>query len=202
MKIVIINGPNLNLLGRREVGIYGTKSMEQVMVEIQRMYPDIHFEYRQSNHEGDLIDWVQEMGVAHGLEDASLPFSGRPEGYGLEDASLPFSGRPMGYGLEDAPEALQDGQSPTGRPMGYRTPYRLSEIVGVVLNAGGYTHTSVALRDAVACAEVPVVEVHISDISKREEFRRISLLTDVCAHTIMGHGTDGYREAVEWLIRD
>ena len=185
MKIVIINGPNLNLLGRREVGIYGTKSMEQVMVEIQRMYPDIHFEYRQSNHEGDLIDWVQEMGVAHGLEDASLPFSGRPEG----------------YGLEDAPEALQDGQSPTGRPMGYRTPYRLSEIVGVVLNAGGYTHTSVALRDAVACAEVPVVEVHISDISKREEFRRISLLTDVCAHTIMGHGTDGYREAVEWLIR-
>ena len=163
MKIVIINGPNLNLLGRREVGIYGTKSMEQVMVEIQRMYPDIHFEYRQSNHEGDLIDWVQEVGVAHGLEDASLPFS--------------------------------------GRPMGYRTPYRLSEIVGVVLNAGGYTHTSVALRDAVACAEVPVVEVHISDISKREEFRRISLLTDVCAHTIMGHGTDGYREAVEWLIR-
>ena len=163
VQIVIINGPNLNLLGRREVGIYGTKSMEQVMVEIQRMYPDIHFEYRQSNHEGDLIDWVQEVGVAHGLEDASLPFS--------------------------------------GRPMGYRTPCRLSEIVGVVLNAGGYTHTSVALRDAVACAEVPVVEVHISDISKREEFRRISLLTDVCAHTIMGHGTDGYREAVEWLIR-
>ena len=186
MRIVIINGPNLNLLGRREVGIYGTKSMEQVMVEIQRMYPDIHFEYRQSNHEGDLIDWVQEVGVAHGLEDVSLPFSGRPER----------------YGLEDAPEALQDGQSPTGRPIGYRTPYRLSEIVGVVLNAGGYTHTSVALRDAVACAEVPVVEVHISDISKREEFRRISLLTDVCAHTIMGHGTDGYREAVEWLIRD
>ena len=185
MRIVIINGPNLNLLGRREVGIYGTKSMEQVMVEIQRMYPDIHFEYRQSNHEGDLIDWVQEVGVAHGLEDASLPFSGRPER----------------YGLEDVPEALQDGQSPTGRPMGYRTPYRLSEIVGVVLNAGGYTHTSVALRDAVSCAEVPVIEVHISDISKREEFRRISLLTDVCAHTIMGHGTDGYREAVEWLIR-
>ena len=186
MRIVIINGPNLNLLGRREVGIYGTKSMEQVMVEIQRMYPDIHFEYRQSNHEGDLIDWMQEVGVAHGLEDVSLPFSGRPEG----------------YGLEDAPKELQDGQSPTGRPMGYRTPYQLSEIVGVVLNAGGYTHTSVALRDAVACAEVPVIEVHISDISKREEFRRVSLLTDVCAHTIMGHGTDGYREAVEWLIRD
>ena len=60
MKIVIINGPNLNLLGRREVSIYGSKSMEQVLVEIQRMYPDIHFEYRQSNHEGDLIDWLQE----------------------------------------------------------------------------------------------------------------------------------------------
>ena len=141
MKIVIINGPNLNLLGRREVSIYGSKSMEQVLVEIQCMYPDIHFEYRQSNHEGDLIDWVQEA-------------------------------------------------------RGERR-----EVKGVILNAGGYTHTSVALRDAVACAEVPVVEVHISDITKREEFRRISLLTDVCAHTIMGHGTDGYKEAVEWIIQ-
>lgn len=150
MKIVIINGPNLNLLGRREVGIYGTKSMEQVMLDIQRAYPDVHFEYRQSNHEGDLIDWIQEMGIAHRLEDA-------------RDAS-----------------------------------YRL-KVKGIVLNAGGYTHTSVALRDAVACAEVPVVEVHISDITKREEFRRVSLLTDVCAHTIMGHGTDGYKEAVEWI---
>ena len=153
MKIVIINGPNLNLLGRREVSIYGTKSMEQVLVDIQRAYPDVHFEYRQSNHEGDLIDWVQ--------------------GYGLEDASLLFSGRPEGYGLE---------------------------VKGVILNAGGYTHTSVALRDAVACCDIPVVEVHISDITKREEFRRISLLTDVCAHTIMGHGTDGYQEAVEWIM--
>ena len=153
MKIVIINGPNLNLLGRREVSIYGTTSMEQVLVDIQRAYPDVHFEYRQSNHEGDLIDWVQ--------------------GYGLEDASLLFSGRPEGYGLE---------------------------VKGVILNAGGYTHTSVALRDAVACCDIPVVEVHISDITKREEFRRISLLTDVCAHTIMGHGTDGYQEAVEWIM--
>ena len=153
MKIVIINGPNLNLLGRREVSIYGTKSMEQVLVDIQRAYPDVHFEYRQSNHEGDLIDWVQ--------------------GYGLEDASLQFSGRPKGYGLE---------------------------VKGVILNAGGYTHTSVALRDAVACCDIPVVEVHISDITKREEFRHISLLTDVCAHTIMGHGTDGYQEAVEWIM--
>ena len=156
MKIVIINGPNLNLLGRREVGIYGTKSMEQVMLDIQRAYPDVYFEYRQSNHEGDLIDWLQGCGLVS-----------------LEDA------RGASYRLE-----VKGGE----------------EVRGVVLNAGGYTHTSVALRDAVACAEVPVVEVHISDIMKREEFRHVSLLTDVCAHTIMGHGTDGYKEAVEWII--
>lgn len=71
---------------------------------------------------------------------------------------------------------------------------------GIVLNAGGYTHTSVALRDAVEECEVPVVEVHISDISKREPFRQISLLTDVCAHSIIGHGTDGYEQAVEWIL--
>ena len=153
MKIVIINGPNLNLLGRREVEVYGTKSMEQVLVDIQRAYPDVHFEYRQSNHEGDLIDWVQELGVAHCLKDA-------------RDAS-----------------------------------YRL-KVKGIVLNAGGYTHTSVALRDAVACCKIPVVEVHISDITQREEFRRVSLLTDVCAHTIMGHGTDGYKESIEWILRE
>jgi 3-dehydroquinate dehydratase-2 len=74
------------------------------------------------------------------------------------------------------------------------------KIMGIILNAGGYTHTSIAIRDAVACAEVPVVEVHISDISKREEFRHISLLTDVCAHSIIGHGTNGYLEAVEWIM--
>jgi 3-dehydroquinate dehydratase-2 len=142
MKIVIINGPNLNLLGKREPAIYGTRSMEQVLVDIQRAHMDIHLTYLQSNHEGDLIDWIQEHGCA----------------------SLEM------------------------------------EVDGIVLNAGGYTHTSVALRDAVACAQVPVVEVHISDISQREEFRRTSLLTDVCAHSIIGHGTDGYNEAIEWLL--
>jgi len=151
MKIVIINGPNLNLLGRREPSIYGNKSMEQVLVDIQRAYPNIHFEYRQSNHEGDLIDWIQEMGVDLRLEDA-------------RDAS-----------------------------------YRL-KVKGIVLNAGGYTHTSVALRDAVACSQVPVLEVHISNIAEREKFRRVSLLTDVCAHTIIGHGTEGYKEAIEWIV--
>ena len=145
MKIVIINGPNLNLLGKREPSIYGTRSMEQVLVDIQRVHMDVHFHYLQSNHEGDLIDWIQNYGIE----------AMRREG---------------------------------------------DEATGIVLNAGGYTHTSVALRDAVACAEIPVVEVHISDISQREDFRRVSLLTDVCAHSIIGHGTDGYKEAVEWIM--
>lgn len=141
MKIVILNGPNLNLLGRREPSIYGTCSMEQVLVDIQRSYPEVHLEYHQSNHEGDLIDWIQV------------------------------------FGMNDS-----------------------ENVKGLVLNAGGYTHTSVALRDAVACSQVPVIEVHISDITRREEFRRVSLLTDVCAHSIMGHGTDGYKEAIEWIV--
>ena len=149
MKIVIINGPNLNMLGKREPSIYGTCTMEQVLVDIQRKYPEVCFEYRQSNHEGDLIDWVQEVGASC----ACLEARGERQ-----------------------------------------------EVKGIVLNAGGYTHTSVALRDAVACCRVPVVEVHISDITKREEFRRISMLTDVCAHSIIGHGTGGYTEAVEWIL--
>ena len=125
--------------------MYGPRSMEQVMVDLQRAYTYIYMEYRQSNHEGDLIDWVQEFG-------------------------------------------------------GMKTSLNTEPFDGIILNAGGYTHTSVALRDAVACATVPVVEVHISDISQREEFRHVSLLSDVCAHTITGHGTEGYREAIEWLI--
>lgn len=141
MRIVILNGPNLNLLGRREPTIYGTRSMEQVLVDIQRSYPEVHLEYHQSNHEGDLIDWIQAFGMNNG-----------------------------------------------------------ENVKGLVLNAGGYTHTSVALRDAVACCQVPVIEVHISDITQREGFRRVSLLTDVCAHSIMGHGTDGYKEAIEWIV--
>ena len=149
MRIVIINGPNLNLLGRREPTIYGTKSMEQVLVDIQRAHPEIYLDYRQSNHEGDLIDWIQECGVlANGLS------------------------------------GIGDGKW----------------VDGIVLNAGGYTHTSVALRDAVACSRVPVVEVHVSNIAEREEFRRISLLTDVCAHAIIGEGTNGYQQAIEWII--
>ena len=152
MKIVIINGPNLNLLGKREPSIYGTQPMEQILVDIQRAHMDVHFTYLQSNHEGDLIDWLQE----HDIESPKGEEARRREG---------------------------------------------EEVLGIILNAGGYTHTSVALRDAVACANVPVVEVHISDISQREEFRRVSLLTDVCTHSIIGHGTKGYLEAGEWLLK-
>ena len=124
--------------------------MAQILLDIQRRWPDVHFVYRQSNHEGDLIDWIQ----------------------GVSGERL----RVTGYGLPD------------------------EEYDGIILNAGGYSHTSVALRDAVEESEVPVVEVHISDISQREPFRRTSLLTDVCAHSIIGHGTQGYAEGVEWVM--
>ena len=143
MRILILNGPNLNRLGKRNRDIYGSTSMEQALVDIQRAFPEVYFEYRQSNHEGDLIDYLQQ--------------------------------------------AMDDE---TG-------------ITGVVLNAGGLTHTSVSLRDAVEDAMnegVRVVEVHISDIRARETFRRESLLTDVCAHSIIGHGINGYKEAIQWLI--
>ena len=119
--------------------------MAQILLEIQRNWPDVHFVYKQSNHEGDLIDWIQEANGENG------------------DASL-------------------------------------NDVKGIVLNAGGYSHTSVALRDAVEESEVPVVEVHISDIRTREPFRQLSLLTDVCAYSIIGKGTDGYKEAVEHIL--
>ena len=135
MKILILNGPNLNRLGLRKPEIYGSKTMAQILLDIQRTWPEVYLTYYQSNHEGDLIDQIQA-----------------------------FEGD------------------------------------GIVLNAGGYSHTSVALRDAVEESEVPVVEVHISDIRKREPFRQKSLLTDVCAHSIIGKGTDGYEEAVKYLI--
>lgn len=147
-KVLILNGPNLNRLGLRKPEIYGSHTMAQILLDIQQRWPDVYFVYRQSNHEGDLIDWLQEANT--------------------NDERLTTND-------------LYDG---------------------VVLNAGGYTHTSVALRDAVEDSELPVVEVHISDIAKREPFRRTSLLTEVCAHSIIGHGTDGYREAVEWLINN
>ena len=165
MKIVIINGPNLNLLGRREPSIYGTKSMEQVLVDIQRAYPDVHFEYRQSNHEGDLIDWVQEVGVAHCSEDACV-------------------------------QAV-DGRSatPVDRLSG------CSRVVkGIVLNAGAYTHTSIALQDAIRAVTTPVIEVHISNVHQREEFRHKSMISCACIGVICGFGLDSYRLGVEAFL--
>ena len=144
MKILILNGPNLNRLGKRKPEIYGSRTMAQILLDIQRNWPDVHFVYKQSNHEGDLIDWLQEA--------------------------------------NDKCQISNDLYA------------------GIVLNAGGYSHTSVALRDAVEESEVPVVEVHISDIHAREPFRNTDILADVCARTIMGHGTDGYKEAVEHII--
>ena len=144
MKILILNGPNLNRLGLRKPEVYGSKSMAQILLDIQRNWLDVHLVYKQSNHEGDLIDWIQEA--------------------------------------NDKGQISND------------------QYAGIVLNAGGYSHTSVALRDAVEESEVPVVEVHISDIRTREPFRQLSLLTDVCAYSIIGKGTDGYKEAVEHIL--
>ena len=137
MKLLIINGPNLNLLGKREPGVYGVASAESIFEALQKEYPDVDLEYFQSNIEGELIDAIQK---ADGLFE------------------------------------------------------------GVVLNAGGYTHTSVALRDAIAAVSTPVVEVHISSILAREEFRHVSMLAPAAVGTIMGFGMESYRLAVEHLI--
>lgn len=132
MKILILNGPNLNLLGRREPGIYGAESFEEYLAELRTQLPDVQIDYAQTNIEGELVDAIQ-------------------------NAEKVYS--------------------------------------GVVLNAGGYTHTSVALRDAINAVQVPVVEVHISNIAAREEFRHTSLIAPVCRGSIMGFGLDGYRLA-------
>ncbi len=136
MKVLIINGPNLNLLGRREPSVYGSEGMERILGEL-RARCDI--EYFQSNHEGALIDKLHEVGF---------------------DKSY----------------------------------------AGVVLNAGAYTHTSLALADAIAAIELPVVEVHISNVHAREEIRHRSLISPVCRGVIAGFGLDSYRLGVEALI--
>ncbi len=134
MKILILNGPNLNRQGVRDVAHYGTQTFEELLAELRRDYAAYTIDYRQSNLEGELIDALQQ---AEGVYD------------------------------------------------------------GIVLNGGGYTHTSVALRDAVASISTPVVEVHISNIAAREEFRHTSLLTPVCRGAILGFGLQGYRLALE-----
>ena len=138
MKILIINGPNLNLLGTREPQHYGTGTMDSVLDALKSRYPSVQFDYYQSNVEGLLIDRLHKT-------------------------------------LEEPCD-------------------------GVVLNAGGYTHTSVALRDAIAAIKVPVVEVHISNVHSREEFRHRSLISAVCKGVICGFGLDSYRLGVEALL--
>ena len=138
MKILIINGPNLNLLGTREPQHYGTGTMDSVLDALKSQYPRVEFDYYQSNVEGFLIDRLHKT-------------------------------------LEEPCD-------------------------GVVLNAGGYTHTSVALRDAIAAIKVPVVEVHISNVHSREEFRHRSLISAVCKGVICGFGLDSYRLGVEALL--
>ena len=136
MKILILNGPNLNLQGRRDTDVYGTRTFEEFLTELRGSYPEVEIDYFQSNVEGELINALhRSMGVYD----------------------------------------------------------------GVVLNAGGYTHTAVALRDAVAAVSTPVVEVHISSILAREEFRHQSLLAAVAVGSIMGFGLDSYRLGIEAL---
>ena len=134
MKITIINGPNLNMLGVREKEIYGSKSFDDYLEELREQFPSIDFAYYQSNVEGELIN---ELQIAGFLCDA------------------------------------------------------------IILNAAGYTHTSVALADAVAAIKAPVIEVHISNIFAREEYRHVSLLGKNCVGSISGFGLDSYRLAVE-----
>jgi 3-dehydroquinate dehydratase II len=138
MNVVIINGPNLNLLGVREKSIYGQITFEDYFNELQSSYPQINFTYFQSNIEGELIDCLHQ----HGFK-------------------------------ADA----------------------------ILLNAGGYTHTSVAIKDAITSVETPVVEVHISNIYAREEFRHTSLISASCTGSICGFGLDSYRLAVESLLK-
>jgi len=134
MKLLIINGPNLNLLGSREEQIYGNRSFSDYLEELKAHF-DCEIDYFQSNHEGEIIDQMQA-----------------------------------------------------------------SDHNGIILNAGGFTHTSVAIRDCIAAIDVPVVEVHISNVAAREEFRHTSLISPVAVGCIIGLGLDGYRLAVEYYL--
>lgn len=138
MKILLINGPNLNLLGTREPEIYGSQTFEAFFETLCSALPDVELEYFQSNHEGALLDKLHEAG------------------------------------------------------------FRAD---GIVLNAGALTHTSIALADAVAAISTPVIEVHISNVHRREPFRHHSFLSAYCVGSIVGLGLEGYRLAVDWFLR-
>lgn len=137
MKILIVNGPNLNLLGQREPGIYGTSSFENYLPTLRQRYPDVEIDYYQSNVEGELINRMQQDGFT---------------------------------------------------------------VDGIVLNAGAYTHTSIALHDCIRSLKSPVIEVHISNVHQREPFRHHSYLSPACRGVICGFGLDSYRLAIEALI--
>ena len=138
MTIAIINGPNLNLLGKREPGIYGSQSFEEFLVGLKKKYPQVSFSYYQSNVEGELINELQRVGF---------------------------------------------------------------EVDGIILNPGGYTHTSVAIGDAIAAIKTPVVEVHISNVHAREDFRKLSHVSGKSAGSIIGLGLRGYELAVEYFLK-
>jgi len=138
MQILIINGPNLNLLGTREPTVYGNQTFEEYLGVLKNKYPNIKIDYYQSNVEGLIIDELQRAGFTAD---------------------------------------------------------------GIILNAGGYTHTSVAIRDAIAAISSPVIEVHISNVHAREEFRKKSLISEVVVGSIAGLGLEGYRLAVEYLLK-
>lgn len=137
MKIQIVNGPNLNLLGVREPGIYGSESFESYLAKLREQYLDVEIEYYQSNVEGELINKIQEVGFSFD---------------------------------------------------------------GIVLNAGAYTHTSIALHDCIRAIKCPVVEVHISNVHQREDFRHHSFISAACKGVICGFGLNSYRLAIEGLL--
>ena len=137
MKLIIINGPNLNLLGVREKKIYGNKSFESLFDELKKKYNDISLEQYQSNHEGEIIEKIQEVGFSYD---------------------------------------------------------------GIIINAGGFTHTSIAIRDAISSVTTPCLEVHISNILSREEFRQNSYLSEVSVGIISGLGMKGYELAIQYFI--
>jgi len=138
MRILIINGPNLNLTGTREPTIYGNRSFDSYLDELRKSYPDLSIDYFQSNHEGAIIDRMQQDGFT---------------------------------------------------------------VDGIVLNAGAYTHTSLAIADCIRSIKAPVVEVHISNVQAREEIRRHSLIGPACAGVIAGFGLDSYRLAIEAIAK-
>lgn len=139
MQILILNGPNLNLLGVREPGIYGNSSFDDYLEKLRKQYNDIQIDYFQSNVEGEMIDKMQEVGFSYD---------------------------------------------------------------GIVLNAGAYTHTSVALHDCIRALKTPVIEVHISNVHAREEFRHHSMISSACKGVICGFGLDSYRLAIEAILKN